>query len=134
MTFDSTKPCRTRSGLEVELFSRRLEKASQPLIGIIRHPSGVECLHHWSLDGFFMPGPSNPHEYDIENIPEHKTLWVNLYQNPPTELPFLGCLRTEQIRNDINSASLEFIFDGETLLEVKIHHNLEKVLQDKIPF
>ncbi len=134
MTFDPTKPCRTRLGLEVELFSRRIQ-SSQPLIGVVRR-GGFESLHQWSETGDFLVSPTE-HDLDLENIPERKSLWANLYPDPTAASwpnVNLGSLNTLYTRNPQRLASLEFIFDGETLLEVKVHPNLERILDDKIPF
>lgn len=78
MTFDPTKPCTTRDGREVRLFTERMTDGR--LVGIVVNKHGVESIYTWMPDGSAWRGGSY-RESDLINIPEKRTVWVNFHKN-----------------------------------------------------
>lgn len=116
--FDPTKPARTRSGLEVEILPRRLANYPFPLIGIVKYPSEMEMVHTFKEDGRNnFVGDS---DLDLENIPERVVRWANVY--PINEGSFeLGLFSLKPVDNPSRIAQLEFLFEDNKLLSVKVH-------------
>ncbi len=87
MTFDPTKPCTTRDGREVRLFSERMKNGD--LVGAVTEKDGCEVCKTWEPDGRTWAGLKM--SSDLINIPEKRTVWVNFYRDG-------GCSYHDSIR------------------------------------
>ena len=81
--FDPTKPCQTRDGRKVRILCTDaqcfgISREPQPIVGLI---DGNPTPQTWSKNGGFGCGLGNA---DLINIPEKRTVWVNMYKSGGT--------------------------------------------------
>lgn len=87
MSFDPTKPVRTKAGTEAHIvFDHRSTgrvKVPFPLVVEIKDSNGGWFISNFSEEGKYTSGQL--HYYDLENIPEKVKLtgWMNIYENGP---------------------------------------------------
>ena len=77
--FDPTKPVQTRSGLEARLFLDCPGEGVCCFIGAIKCRDGAWVSACWAEDGRRFPSLSESHSFDLVNVPERVSGWMNLY-------------------------------------------------------
>ena len=76
VTFDPTKPCRTRDGRAVTILTTCRKGGNRPIIALVKsHDGKQEKVQQYYKDGTLNYDLSN----SLINIPEEHTLWVNIY-------------------------------------------------------
>ena len=77
MAIDWTKPIQTRDGREVRIWTREAKcHRDKPVRGEVLSATGWRDFV-WSADGTYdRPGIS---EWDLVNVPDEQTVWVNVY-------------------------------------------------------
>lgn len=68
MTFDPTKPAKTREGNSARIVCINRNHPTQPILALILADDGKEYASTHAADGTWSTS-GNPHEYDLVNIP-----------------------------------------------------------------
>jgi len=118
MTFDPTKPVRTRSGLKVRILCTDFHDGEYCIVAIIYHKIGKETVKAFTANGYFLAeGPG--HSFDLVNVPDTRSVWINV--NPSTHF----CYPTREIA-DRESAPfrlglIEVTYAGEEIESCLFH-------------
>jgi len=80
MTFDPTKPVRTREGCEAVIVYTT-DHPRYPILAVIRTTSDKhQCAVQYTKEGRRW-GELPQHETDLVNVPEKHVRWINIYKN-----------------------------------------------------
>jgi len=74
MSFDPSKPCKTKDGREARIICVDAE-GPEPIVALVKSHIGDEYIERYTPEGRVQPNSSN---HDLINIPE--TRWVNIYE------------------------------------------------------
>lgn len=83
MTFDPTKPVKTRDGHKARIVSDKAENHPYKYIAIITQDHGREYAATFSSEGNYdtLVGECGQ---DLINVPEKREMWVNVYADDVT--------------------------------------------------
>jgi hypothetical protein len=96
MTFDPNRPVQTRDGRPARILCTDL-KGDQPIAAAIRGAGGNETVSEFGENGQWLVGETS--DTDLINVPEKRTVWVNIYEDgytsryPTRELADIGACR-----------------------------------------
>jgi len=98
---DPTKPVQTRNGRKARIIcvDREGKNASSkyPIIALVKASDGSEELRSYTVDGFhFFTDEKEESENDLVNVPEERTVWVNVYKDSGTGC----CFDTRELANE----------------------------------
>ena len=79
MTFDPTKPVRTRDGKPARIIATDL-KSDHPIVAAVKDKNGDEYHYGYTKNGHWIDD-SYEGAIDLVNIPEKHELWVNVYDS-----------------------------------------------------
>ncbi len=77
MTFDPTKPVKTRDGRKARIICTDANN-HQPIVALITESNGHEYNRNYTKDGFYFIGIGKS-DSDLINIPERRIRWTNVY-------------------------------------------------------
>lgn len=80
--FDLSKPVKTRDGRPARIIATdRRCNGLRPVIALVTMEYDIEEIHSYADDGTWS---STPSDKDLVNVPEEKTVWVNVYNDGST--------------------------------------------------
>jgi len=108
MTFDQTKPCRTRDGRKARIISTDL-KSFSPIVAIVDHENGrEECVGIFHLNGRIIDHMDRPD--DLVNVPEKHVRWLNIYDTPDAKL-YMTKEQADKLADDTRLACVRIEFE-----------------------
>lgn len=120
MTFDPTKPVRTRDGREARIICTNKE-GEWPIMVLVKS-NGSELPYEVYGDGMVSKG-ERPSNLDLINIPERVSRFVNVYRDLG-----IGCDYASRKSADLYALGrktvLEIIFEGDVPVETIIHRDV----------
>lgn len=75
---DLTKPLQTRDGQPVTILTTERPDSLHPVVGM----TNAGLILTYTAQGKVYSG-GREHELDLMNVPERRTIWLNIYQNQP---------------------------------------------------
>lgn len=79
MTFDPTKPVRTRDGRAARIICTDRCDGLYPIVALVVGGEGRESIEVYTSDGRWDAPLKNEHPRDLFNIPEERSRWMNVY-------------------------------------------------------
>ena len=76
--FDPSKAVRTRGNKRVRIIATDINNDGWPIGALVTEDDGREVFYKYTVDG--RRTLSSIHSYDLINIPEKRTVWVNIYE------------------------------------------------------
>lgn len=71
---------RTRNDLEVEIYAIG-RGGNHPVHGAVKKPNDEWCPVSWTKEGKFSPNKTALHSYDIFEVKQKMTGWVNIFSD-----------------------------------------------------
>jgi len=79
---DFNKPVQTKSGKQVEILTTD-GRGQYPIVGYIEGSDSPAC---WTREGHLVAGNSEFSMNSLENIPQKRSGWVNIFSDYPPEV------------------------------------------------
>lgn len=90
MTFDPTKPVRTRDGRPARILCTDLGCVRHPIVAAYTNPSGAEIVNTYTAEGFCFHGARRS-DADLVNIPDMREqierIWEAVRPNKDCSFP-----------------------------------------------
>jgi hypothetical protein len=95
MTFDPSKPVQTRDGRPARILCTDIKHPNYSIAAAYTNQFGVEIISSYTTDGI----SSGHGSVDLINVPEKRTVWVNVYPSLgyPTKALADKCAATDRI-------------------------------------
>jgi|ERR1043165_5229061 hypothetical protein len=123
--FDPTKPVRTLSGKPARIICTDADDESFPIIGLIKNSKeNREDILTFTKNGKVLDD-SNYSCNDLENIPERKVFYQNIYSYPEKRKPGRGIF-TEHFfcpnlgQTDCKFSTVKYVFEDNKLIETSV--------------
>jgi hypothetical protein len=80
LKIEAGKKYRTRGGNEAEVLKTDLRN-EQPIVGIVTHDDGSQCVYEWTVDGYYWPDDPRSDLDLISEIKPKRVVWLNVYDD-----------------------------------------------------